>query len=108
MDIATTLLEYGAKTNSESKAGFTPLHLSSQEGHTDMTALLLQHQADPNARAKVGNTSIVFCNNADLESVENQIIFPPLEWADSSTSLCTRRSSASGSDLGQEWLRYRF
>lgn len=30
MDIATTLLEYGASANAESKAGFTPLHLSSQ------------------------------------------------------------------------------
>jgi ankyrin len=53
MDIATTLLEYGAKANAESKAGFTPLHLSSQEGHTDMSTLLIEHQADTNHRAKV-------------------------------------------------------
>lgn len=53
MDIATTLLEYGAKAETESKAGFTPLHLSSQEGHTDMTTLLLDHHADPNHKAKV-------------------------------------------------------
>lgn len=53
MDIATTLLEYGAQANAESKAGFTPLHLSSQEGHSDMCSLLLEHQANPNHSAKV-------------------------------------------------------
>lgn len=54
MDIATTLLEYGAKADAESKAGFTPLHLSSQEGHSDMSSLLLEHQANPNHASKVG------------------------------------------------------
>lgn len=54
MDIATTLLEYGAKANAESKAGFTPLHLSAQEGHTDMSTLLIEHKADTNHKAKVG------------------------------------------------------
>ena len=53
MDIATTLLEYGADTNAESKAGFTPLHLACQEGHTDMVSLLLEHQANVNHPAKV-------------------------------------------------------
>lgn len=53
MDIATTLLEYGAKADAESKAGFTPLHLSAQEGHVDMSSLLLEHQADANHVAKV-------------------------------------------------------
>ena len=32
MEIATTLLEYGAKPNAESKTGISPLHLASQEG----------------------------------------------------------------------------
>jgi ankyrin repeat protein len=59
MDIATTLLEYGAKANAESKAGFTPLHLCSQEGHTDMATLLMEHKADPNHRAKVGHVEMV-------------------------------------------------
>jgi ankyrin repeat protein len=59
MDIATTLLEYGAQADAESKAGFTPLHLSAQEGHSDMSSLLLEHQADPNHAAKVSeNTPI--------------------------------------------------
>lgn len=59
MDIATTLLEYGAKANAESKAGFTPLHLCSQEGHTDMATLLIEHKADPNHRAKVRHEEVV-------------------------------------------------
>jgi ankyrin repeat protein len=58
MDIATTLLEYGAKANAESKAGFTPLHLCSQEGHTDMASLLIEHKADSNHKAKVGHVEI--------------------------------------------------
>ena len=53
MDIATTLIEYGAQPNAESKNGFTPLHLASQEGHTDMVSLLLEHKADVNSTAKV-------------------------------------------------------
>ena len=53
MDIATTLLEYHAEPNAESKNGFTPLHLASQEGHTDMASLLLEHKANVNCRAKV-------------------------------------------------------
>lgn len=60
MDIATTLLEYGAKPDAESKAGFTPLHLSSQEGHSDMSSLLLEHQADPNHVAKVSNILLLY------------------------------------------------
>jgi ankyrin repeat protein len=60
MDIATTLLEYGAKADAESKAGFTPLHLSSQEGHTDMSTLLIEHQADTNHKAKVLKSFLFF------------------------------------------------
>lgn len=53
MDIASTLLESGADANAKSKAGFTPLHLSAQKGHYDMTNLLIEHGADPNHKAKV-------------------------------------------------------
>lgn len=53
MDIASTLLENGANANAESKAGFTPLHLSAQKGHYDMTNLLIEHGADPNHKSKV-------------------------------------------------------
>lgn len=53
MDTATILLEHGAKTNVESKAGYTVLHLSAQKGHYDMINLLIEHGADPNYKAKV-------------------------------------------------------
>ena len=53
MDIATTLIEYGAEPNAPSKNGFTPLHLAAQEGNTDMVSLLLEHKADVNSKAKV-------------------------------------------------------
>ena len=39
-----------------SQNGFTPLHLASQEGHTDMVSLLLEHNGDVNFRAKNGLT----------------------------------------------------
>lgn len=60
MDIATTLLEYGAQADAESKAGFTPLHLGCQEGHCDMSSLLLEHQANPNHAAKVRLSSVFY------------------------------------------------
>ena len=69
MDIATTLLEYGAQTNAESKAGFTPLHLSAQEGHTDMSTLLIEHEADPNFKAKNGLTPLHLCSQEDRVNV---------------------------------------
>lgn len=69
MDIATTLLEYGAATNAESKAGFTPLHLSAQEGHTDMSTLLIEHSADANYAAKNGLTPLHLCAQEDRVSV---------------------------------------
>ena len=58
IDIATTLLEYNGKTDCESNAGFTPLHLACQEGHLDMASLLLNHGADPNSASKNGLTPL--------------------------------------------------
>lgn len=60
MEIASTLLEHGAESNAESKAGFTPLHLSAQKGHHNMTNLLIEHGADPNHKSKVDD-KLFFC-----------------------------------------------
>jgi len=61
MDIASILLERGADADVESKAGFTPLHLSAQKGHYDMTNLLIEHGANPNHRATVNYLSNISC-----------------------------------------------
>lgn len=53
MDIAALLLEHKTAANAESKAGFTPLHLSAQEGHTEMTQLLIENSANIDHAAKV-------------------------------------------------------
>uniref|UniRef100_A0A8B9MX60 Ankyrin 2 n=1 Tax=Accipiter nisus TaxID=211598 RepID=A0A8B9MX60_9AVES len=53
MQIATTLLNYGAETNILTKQGVTPLHLASQEGHTDMVTLLLEKGSNIHVATKV-------------------------------------------------------
>lgn len=53
MEVASSLLQYGASANAESVQGVTPLHLASQEGHADMVALLFSKQANGNLGNKV-------------------------------------------------------
>ena len=43
------------------QAGFTPLHLAAQEGHVDMTNLLIKNKADPNAKARNGLAPMHLC-----------------------------------------------
>ena len=59
------LLEYNANTNAQSSGGFTPLHLSCQDGHADMTYLLLANHADPNMPSKCLLTSLHLCAQED-------------------------------------------
>ena len=60
MEIALTLLEYGANPNSKTRMDVTPLHLAAQEGHTDMCSLLLAKDATANAAARVITASRCF------------------------------------------------
>lgn len=53
MEIATTLLEYGADTNAVTRQGISPLHLAAQEGNVDMVTLLLARDASINMVNKV-------------------------------------------------------
>lgn len=53
MEIATTLLEYGASTNTVTRQGITPLHLAAQEGNVDIVTLLLARDAPINMGNKV-------------------------------------------------------
>lgn len=53
MEITTTLLEYGASTNTVTRQGITPLHLAAQEGNVDIVTLLLARDAPINMGNKV-------------------------------------------------------
>ena len=53
MDIATTLLEYGADANAVTRQGIASVHLAAQEGHVDMVSLLLSKIANVNLSNKV-------------------------------------------------------
>jgi len=53
LDVASTLLMNQSDVNAESKAGFSPLHLSAQEGHVEMSKLLLELKSDVNLQSKV-------------------------------------------------------
>jgi ankyrin len=53
IEVATTLVEQGAKPIMGSKSGFTPLHLAAQEGHKEMVFFLLKYKADITSNAKV-------------------------------------------------------
>lgn len=48
VEVANSLLQYGASANAESLQGVTPLHLASQEGRSDMVSLLISKQANVN------------------------------------------------------------
>lgn len=66
MQIATTLLNYGAETNILTKQGVTPLHLASQEGHSDMVDLLLEKGANIHVATKVISSYYFFINGNEL------------------------------------------
>lgn len=65
MEIATTLLEYGASTNTVTRQGITPLHLAAQEGNVDIVTLLLARDAPINVGNKVRQLLV---NAADVVS----------------------------------------
>jgi len=54
--------------------GFTPLHLATQEGHSDMVALLLEHSADVNAHAKNGLTPMHLAAQEDGVSTASILV----------------------------------
>uniref|UniRef100_A0A3P8W2Z6 Ankyrin 1 n=1 Tax=Cynoglossus semilaevis TaxID=244447 RepID=A0A3P8W2Z6_CYNSE len=58
VEVANSLLQYGASANAESLQGVTPLHLASQEGRPDMVSLLISKQANVNLGNKSGLTPL--------------------------------------------------
>jgi len=61
MEITTTLLEYGASTNTVTRQGITPLHLAAQEGNVDIVTLLLARDAPINMSNKVPELHACMC-----------------------------------------------
>lgn len=59
VEVANSLLQYGASANAESLQGVTPLHLASQEGRPDMVSLLISKQANVNLGNKARNLQLV-------------------------------------------------
>uniref|UniRef100_A0A8C0H8T1 Ankyrin 1 n=1 Tax=Chelonoidis abingdonii TaxID=106734 RepID=A0A8C0H8T1_CHEAB len=58
LEMASSLLQYGASANAESMQGVMPLHLAAQEGHADMAVLLISKQANGNLGNKSGLTPL--------------------------------------------------
>lgn len=47
------LIENGAKISEKNKLEYTPLHISIQNGHFDMTKFLLDNKANPHQKGLV-------------------------------------------------------
>ncbi|KAF7247179.1 Ankyrin-3 [Varanus komodoensis] len=74
MDIATTLLEYGADANAVTRQGIAPVHLASQEGHVDMVSLLLTRNANVNLSNKSGLTPLHLAAQEDRVNVAEVLV----------------------------------
>lgn len=66
MEITTTLLEYGASTNTVTRQGITPLHLAAQEGNVDIVTLLLARDAPINMGNKVRDPCVKIATDTDV------------------------------------------
>uniref|UniRef100_A0A8D3E7U4 Ankyrin 3 n=1 Tax=Scophthalmus maximus TaxID=52904 RepID=A0A8D3E7U4_SCOMX len=74
MEITTTLLEYGASTNTVTRQGITPLHLAAQEGNVDIVTLLLARDAPVNTGNKSGLTPLHLAAQEDKVNVAEVLV----------------------------------
>uniref|UniRef100_A0A5F9CBA5 Ankyrin 3 n=1 Tax=Oryctolagus cuniculus TaxID=9986 RepID=A0A5F9CBA5_RABIT len=74
MDIATTLLEYGADANAVTRQGIASVHLAAQEGHVDMVSLLLGRNANVNLSNKSGLTPLHLAAQEDRVNVAEVLV----------------------------------
>uniref|UniRef100_A0A286XQH5 Ankyrin 3 n=1 Tax=Cavia porcellus TaxID=10141 RepID=A0A286XQH5_CAVPO len=74
MDIATTLLEYGADANAVTRQGIASVHLAAQEGHVDMVSLLLSRNANVNLSNKSGLTPLHLAAQEDRVNVAEVLV----------------------------------
>ena len=97
------LLEQNAGVNIQDQSGYTPLHLSIEEGNENLCSLLLKHNADVNIQDKSGYTPLhlsikegnenlcrlLLKHNADL-NIQDESGNTPLHWCafNSDENLC--------------------
>ncbi|KAF4018832.1 hypothetical protein G4228_010577 [Cervus hanglu yarkandensis] len=74
MDIATTLLEYGADANAVTRQGIASVHLAAQEGHVDMVSLLLSRNANVNLSNKSGLAPLHLAAQEDRVNVAEVLV----------------------------------
>jgi ankyrin repeat protein len=68
-EVARVLLEHGAKTTVLNVKGWTPLHSVSHWGHAEIAHLLLEHDADLEARASDGSTALHLASKKEVARV---------------------------------------
>ena len=68
-EVARVLLEHGAKTTVLNVKGWTPLHSVSHWGHAEIAHLLLEHDADLEARAHDGSTALHLASKKEVARV---------------------------------------
>ncbi len=70
IEIATTLLYAGATVRATTRlGGYTPLHIASRGGHTEVARLILERGADPDVFTATGVTAMHFAADADAAGV---------------------------------------
>ncbi|XP_016142837.1 ankyrin-3-like, partial [Sinocyclocheilus grahami] len=74
MEIATTLLEYGADTNAATRQGISPLHLAAQEGNVDMVTLLIARETAINLGNKSGLTPLHLAAQEDKVNISEVLV----------------------------------
>jgi ankyrin repeat protein/HEAT repeat protein len=72
VELVQLLLDKGARVQTKSPDGSTPLHLAALQGGFKTVELLLKHGADPNKVNQEGNTSLhmAISGDCDLETIK--------------------------------------
>ena len=73
VSIARLLLECGANLNPREKAKYTLLHTAALHGRLEITQVLLDHGADPNAETEGRDTALHLVSRGEYDSQENGV-----------------------------------